>query len=141
MLTDTKLRNLKPGPKSIRDMRCSVYEGDLKRPFARQLLHEITHEELRSLCDAIVARGTWRTGHRCTCAGDRDARITVCGPTRARACQPGRQSAPMLDRYLSAARQVIERLRNSRAVRILEKVQSAPTLRLAVKLLVLTIGS
>ena len=38
-------------------MRRSVYERDLERPFGKLLLHEITHEELRALCDKIVARG------------------------------------------------------------------------------------
>ena len=33
---------------STRDMRRSVYERDLKRPFGSLLLHEITHNELRS---------------------------------------------------------------------------------------------
>ncbi|KAB0324763.1 Arm DNA-binding domain-containing protein [Janthinobacterium sp. PLB04] len=42
---------------STRDMRCAVYERDLKRPFGSLLLHEITHNELRSVCDAILARG------------------------------------------------------------------------------------
>lgn len=42
---------------STRDMRRAVYERDLKRPFGSLLLHEITHNELRSVCDAILARG------------------------------------------------------------------------------------
>jgi hypothetical protein len=42
---------------STRDMRRSVYERDLARPFGRLLLAEITHDELRALCDRIVERG------------------------------------------------------------------------------------
>ncbi|MGH8854497.1 MAG: tyrosine-type recombinase/integrase [Telluria sp.] len=42
---------------STRDMRRSVYERDLARPLGKFLLPEITHEELRALCDKIVARG------------------------------------------------------------------------------------
>lgn len=38
-------------------MRRSVYERDLKGPFGRLLLAEITHNELRTLCDKIVERG------------------------------------------------------------------------------------
>lgn len=39
---------------STRDMRRAVYERDLKRPFGNLLLHEITHNELRSVCDASI---------------------------------------------------------------------------------------
>jgi len=42
---------------STRDMRRSVYERDLARPFGKLQLHEITHDVLRVLCDKIVARG------------------------------------------------------------------------------------
>lgn len=42
---------------STRDMRRSVYERDLAPRFASSKLHEITHEDLRSVADAIVARG------------------------------------------------------------------------------------
>lgn len=42
---------------STRDMRRWVYERDLKGPFGRLLLREITHHELRRLCDKIVERG------------------------------------------------------------------------------------
>tara|TARA_B100002003_G_scaffold249502_1_gene285993 strand:- start:7048 stop:7245 length:198 start_codon:yes stop_codon:yes gene_type:complete len=41
---------------STRDMRRSVYERELKPKFGSQKLAEITHENLRSLTDAIVAR-------------------------------------------------------------------------------------
>lgn len=42
---------------STRDMRRSVYERELKPKFENQKLQEITHEDLRTLTDAIVARG------------------------------------------------------------------------------------
>lgn len=41
---------------STRDMRRSVYERDLKPKFGNHKLEEITHEDLRALTDAIVAR-------------------------------------------------------------------------------------
>lgn len=41
---------------STRDMRRSVYERDLKRPFGKLKLEEITAEELRALCDRVVER-------------------------------------------------------------------------------------
>ncbi|KOF54475.1 integrase [Achromobacter sp. DMS1] len=42
---------------STRDMRRSVYERDLKAKFGNLKLTEITHEDLRALTDAIVERG------------------------------------------------------------------------------------
>ncbi|HEX7854843.1 MAG TPA: tyrosine-type recombinase/integrase [Sphingobium sp.] len=42
---------------STRDMRRSVFERDVKGKFGNQKLAEITHEDLRALTDAIVARG------------------------------------------------------------------------------------
>jgi len=46
-----------PMAESTRDMRRSVYERDLKGPFGRLKMTEISHEDLRELCDKIVARG------------------------------------------------------------------------------------
>jgi len=42
---------------STRDMRRSVYERGLRKPFGKLKLAEVTGDELRSLCDRIVARG------------------------------------------------------------------------------------
>lgn len=42
---------------STRDMRRSVYERELKPKFGNLKLAEITHEDLRALTDAIVERG------------------------------------------------------------------------------------
>lgn len=42
---------------STRDMRRAVFERELKPKFDNQKLAEITHEDLRTLTDAIVARG------------------------------------------------------------------------------------
>ncbi|AIJ07466.1 Phage integrase family protein [Edwardsiella anguillarum] len=42
---------------STRDMRRSVYQREVKSKFAQQKLSEITHEDLRALTDNIVERG------------------------------------------------------------------------------------
>jgi hypothetical protein len=42
---------------STRDMRRSVYQRDRKKPFASLMTWEITHEDLRRLCDKIIERG------------------------------------------------------------------------------------
>lgn len=46
---------------STRDMRRSVFERELKHKFGNQKLTEITHEDLRALTDAIIARGALAT--------------------------------------------------------------------------------
>lgn len=42
---------------STRDMRRSVYERDVKPKFGKVKLAEISHEDVRTMADAIVARG------------------------------------------------------------------------------------
>lgn len=42
---------------STQDARRFVFEHDLRKPFGALLLHEITEQGLRQLCDRIVARG------------------------------------------------------------------------------------
>lgn len=42
---------------STRDMRQATYERDLKARFGKLQLREITGEDVRSMADAIVARG------------------------------------------------------------------------------------
>lgn len=42
---------------STRDMRRSVYERDVKPKFGNMKLGEVTHEDVRSLADGVVARG------------------------------------------------------------------------------------
>ncbi|QBE65774.1 DUF4102 domain-containing protein [Pseudoduganella lutea] len=42
---------------STQDARRFVFEHDLRKPFGALLLHEITEQGLRQLCDRIVAQG------------------------------------------------------------------------------------
>ncbi len=42
---------------STRDMRTATYERELKKPLGSKKLDEISHEDLRTLCDKIVERG------------------------------------------------------------------------------------
>ncbi|MBB3122210.1 tyrosine-type recombinase/integrase [Pseudoduganella violacea] len=121
---------------STRDMRRAVYERDLREPFARLLLKEITHEELRALCDTIVARGAPATAVH--------AREIVMLVFR-HAGQRGHEHPNPADKVPPCSIATFQpRDRALSATEIgwlyayLEKVQSAPTLRLAVKLLLLT---
>ncbi len=117
-------------------MRRSVFERDLKGPFGRLKMGEITHEDLRGLCDKIVERGAPATavhasevvqmvyryalerGHRYENPAD------LVRPTSIARFQPR-------DRSLSP--EEIKLLYH-----YLERVSTAPTIRLAVKLLLLT---
>jgi integrase len=120
---------------STRDMRRSVYERDLKRPFGKYLLSEVTHEELRAVCDAIVARGAPATAVH--------AREVVMLVFR-HAAQRGHEAPNPADKVPPcsiATFQPRDRALSSNEIQwlyqYLKTVQSAPT-RLAVKLLLLT---
>jgi len=121
---------------STRDMRRSVYERDLKKPYEKLKLDEITEEELRRLCDRIVARGAPATAVQV-----REVVMLVFRYARER----GQKVANPADeiRPSSIARfQPRERSLTSEEVRLLyhylEKVATSATLRLGVKLLLLT---
>ncbi|SDF79001.1 Integrase [Massilia sp. PDC64] len=125
-----------PMAESTRDMRRSVYERDVQRPFGRLKLEEVTGDELRSLCDRIVARGA-----PATAVHARDIVMLVFRYARERGQKipnPGDEVRPS-----SIARfQPRDRALSPEEVRIvylyLEEVPTMVTLRLGVKLLLLT---
>ncbi len=121
---------------STRDMRRSVFERDLKRPFGKLMLPEITHNELRALCDKIVDRGAPAVAVH--------AREIVMMVFRY-AGQRGHQyenPADLVPPCSIAVFQSRDRALGPEEIALfyefLEYVQCAATLRLAVKLLLLT---
>ena len=117
-------------------MRRSVYERDLKKPYEKLKLDEITEEELRRLCDRIVARGAPATAVQA-----REVVMLVFRYARER----GQKVVNPADeiRPSSIARfQPRECSLTAEEVRLvfhyLEKVATSATLRLGVKLLLLT---
>lgn len=122
---------------STRDMRRSVFERDLKRPLGMLKLEEVTADELRSLCDRVVARGA-----PATAVHARDIVMMVFRYARERGQKipnPGDDVRPSSiakfhprDRALSPEEVAI-------VYRYLEKVPTSPTIRLGVKLLLLTL--
>lgn len=121
---------------STRDMRRSVYERDLERPFGKLKLEEVTEEELRRLCDRIVERGA-----PATAVHARDIVMLVFRYARDR----GQKLPNPADgvRPSSIARfQPRDRALSGEEVgllyRYLERVATSPILRLGVKLLLLT---
>jgi integrase len=122
---------------STRDMRRSVYERDLKGPFGKLKLEEITAEELRALCDRIVARQA-----PATAVHAREIVMLVFRYARDR----GQKVANPADdvRPSSIARfQPRGRALSAEEVgivfRYLERIPTSPTIRLGVKLLLLTL--
>ena len=121
---------------STRDMRRSVYERDLKRPFGSLLLHEITHNELRSVCDAILARGA-----PATAVHARDIVKLVFKYAEQRG-QKVENPADLVAPSSIAVFEPRDRALGAEEIALfyeyIEYVQCAPTLRLACKLLLLT---
>jgi integrase len=121
---------------STRDMRRSVYERDLKGPFGKLKLDEITSEELRALCDKIVARGA-----PATAVHAREIVMMVFRYARDRGqkvANPADDVRPSSiakfhprDRALGSEEVAI-------VFRYLEKIATSPTVRLGVRLLLLT---
>lgn len=125
-----------PMAASTRDMRRSVYERDLQGSFGRLKLEELTGDELRALCDRIVGRGA-----PATAVHARDIVMLVFRYARDRGqkiANPGDDVRPSSiarfqprDRALSAEEVGV-------IYRYLETVATSPTIRLGVKLLLLT---
>jgi len=121
---------------STRDMRRSVYERELKPKFSNQKLVEITHEDLRTLTDAIVERGAPATAVH--------AREIVLQVFRW-AIERGQkvENPAMLVRPASIARfeprdRALTPEEISLMYRYMERVGTSPTNRAAAKLLLLT---
>lgn len=121
---------------STRDMRRSVYERDLERPFGKLKLEEITSEELRRLCDRIVERGA-----PATAVHAREIVMLVFRYARDRGHKLPNPADDV--RPSSIARfQPRDRALSGEEVcllyRYLERIATSPVLRLGVKLLLLT---
>lgn len=121
---------------STRDMRRSVYERDLKSAFGRLKMTEITHDDLRGLCDKIVARGAPATAIH--------AREVVYMVFRYAMEQGHHYNNPAeLVRPTSIARfQAKDRSLSPEEIKLLyqylERVPTSPVIRIAIKLLLLT---
>lgn len=121
---------------STRDMRRSVYERDLQRPFGKLKLDEVTVEELRSLCDRIVARGA-----PATAVHARDIVMLVFRYARERGQKvpnPADEVRPSSIARFQPRDRTLSPEEVGLMYRYLEAVATMPTLRLGVKLLLLT---
>ncbi|MEH6433869.1 tyrosine-type recombinase/integrase [Massilia sp. DD77] len=121
---------------STRDMRRSVYERDLRGPFGKLKLDEITSDELRRLCDRIVERGA-----PATAVHAREIVMLVYRYARDRGEKVDNPADEV--RPSSIARfQPRDRALSGEEVRLLfrylERTATSPTIRLGVRLLLLT---
>lgn len=121
---------------STRDMRRSIYDRDLEDAFGRLKMSEITHDDLRTLCDKIVDRGAPAVAIH--------ARDIVAGVFKF-ANERGKNYENPADRVRPSAIakfQPKDRALTPEEIRIawrhLERIQANPVLKLAVKLLALT---
>lgn len=121
---------------STRDMRRSVYTRELKGKFGNQKLNEITHEDLRAITDTIVERGAPATAVH--------AREIVLQVYRW-AIERGQKVENPADLVRPASIAKFEPRDRSLTpgeiglmYRYLEKVGTTPSIRVAVKLLLLT---
>jgi integrase len=122
---------------STRDMRKAVYTRELKPVFGNRLLAEVTHDDLRHLTDKIVERGAPATAVH--------AREVVMQIYRW-ASERGQDVENPADRVRPAA--IAKFVPRDRALtqeeiglmyQYLERVSTSPTIRIAVKLLLLTL--
>lgn len=121
---------------STRDMRRSVYERDLAKPFGRLKLEEITPEELRGLCDRIVARGA-----PATAVHARDIVMLVFRYAHDRGVKlpnPADEVRPSSIARFQPRDRALSEEEIGLLFKYLEKVSTGPTFRLGVKLLLLT---
>lgn len=121
---------------STRDLRRSVYERDLKRPFARLKLDEITHERLRELCDSIVARGAPATA---VLAREIVMMVFRYASQRGEECEnPADKVPPCSIATFQPRERALSSLEIGWFYEHLERISSGPTFKIAAKLLLLT---
>lgn len=121
---------------STRDMRRSVYQRDLKRPFGKLKLEEVTSDELRRLCDRVVARGA-----PATAVHARDIVMLVFRYARDRGqkvTNPADEVRPSSIARFQARERALTGEEIGLLYRYLDQINTGPTIRLGVKLLLLT---
>lgn len=121
---------------STRDMRRSVYERDLKRPFGKLKLEEVTSDELRRLCERIVERGA-----PATAVHARDVVLLVYRYARERGQKvpnPADEVRPSSIARFQPRDRALSGEEIGLLYQYLNQINTSPTIRLGVKLLLLT---
>jgi integrase len=121
---------------STRDVRRSVYTRDLKRPFGQLKLEEVTSDELRRLCERIVERGA-----PATAVHVRDVVMLVFRYARDRGqkvSNPADEVRPSSIARFRPRDRALSGEEIGLLYRYLDQINTGPTLRLGIKLLLLT---
>lgn len=121
---------------STRDMRRSVYERDVKPKFENVKLAEITHEDVRMLADAIVARGA-----PATAVHAREIVMLVYKFAIAKGQQvsnPADLVTPTSIARFEPRDRALEPAEIKLFYRYLERIGTSPSIRAAARLLLLT---
>lgn len=122
---------------STRDMRRSVYERDVKPKFENVKLAEITHEDVRMLADAIVARGA-----PATAVHAREIVMLVYKFAIAKGQQvsnPADLVTPTSIARFEPRDRALEPAEIKLFYRYLERIGTSPSIRAAARLLLLTL--
>lgn len=121
---------------STRDMRRATYERELKRPFGNRRLPEITDDDLRALADSIVARGA-----PATAVLSREIVMQVyrwAGERGSKVENPADKVRPTSIARFKSKDRALTPEEIALMYQYIERVSTAPTIRLAAKLLLLT---
>lgn len=122
---------------STREMRRWTYEHDLKEPFGSLLLSEITDHMLRALCDRIVERNA-----PAVAVHAREIVMMVFRYAEARGERhenPADKVAPSAIASFAPRDRTLTPTEIKLFYKYLERTQCAPTMRLACKMLLLTL--
>lgn len=121
---------------STRDMRRSVYERDVRPKFEKVKLTEISHEDVRNMADAIVARGA-----PATAVHAREIVMLVFRFAISKGQQvanPADLVAPTSIARFAPRDRALEPAEIKVVYRYLERIGTSPSIRAAVRLLLLT---
>lgn len=122
---------------STRDMRRSVYERDVQGRFGKLQLREITGEDVRTMADAIVARGA-----PATAVHAREITLLVFRYAIERGqkvLNPAEEVAPSTIATFEPKDRALSKEEIGLFYKYLEKVGTTPSIRAACKLLLLTL--
>lgn len=122
---------------STKAMRKSIIDRDILPKFGRRLPHEVTEEDLRSLCDKIVERGA-----PATAVHVREIVMYMYDWSIAKGAKyanPAANIRPSSIATFKARDRALSPEEIGIFLRVLERVQTLPTIRMALRLILLTL--
>lgn len=121
---------------STRNMRRSIYDRDIAPAWSKRLLHEVTADDLRALCERMKARGAPATA---VLARDIVKQIFAFAIMRGeKVDNPANDVAPSSIATFEPRSRVLSPGDIQMVFHLIEKVATLPTIRLGLKLILLT---